>query len=93
MANKLTRIGYTQIIPANPGRPPTPAYTVTTVVPATSPIPTTGGNVSTGGAGSTSTGGSWVLMPPADNGGISYGGGYVWVPSGGIVPNTGIQPS
>ena len=84
MANKLTRIGYTQIIPANPGRPPTPAYTVTTVVPATSPIPTTGG---------TSTGGSWVLMPSADNGGISYGGGYVWVPSGGIVPNTGIQPS
>lgn len=87
MANKLIRIGYTQIIPANPGRPPTPAYTVTTVVPATSPIP------ASGGGGNASTGGSWVLMPSAGNGGISYGGGYVWVPSGGIVLNTGVQSS
>ena len=79
MANKLTRIGYTQIVPANPGQPPTPEYTVTTVVPATSQIPTTGG--------------SWVLMPPDGNGSISYGGSYVWVPSGGIVPNAGVQSS
>lgn len=75
MANKLIRTGYTQIIPANPGRPPTPARTVSYTVTITSAIP--------GGAGG--SGGSWVYLPPdSGSGDLSYSGGrYVWAPGGG----------
>lgn len=49
MANKLVRTGYVQIVPANPGRPPTPARTVTST------------EVVGGALGGTSgSGGSWV---------------------------------
>lgn len=78
MANRLIRIGYTQIIPANPGRPPTPARTVSyTVTVPSAAVP--------GGSG-----GSWVYLPPdTGNGEISYGGGrYVWVPGGGTAGGT-----
>lgn len=87
MANKLIRIGYTQIIPANPGRPPTPPRTVTTTAPVTSGAPSPG----SGGSPIPGAGGSWVLMQ-GDVGSMSYGSGkYVWVPNGAAV-NTGVQP-
>lgn len=79
MANKLTRIGYVQITPAKPGRPPTPARTVTYTVPVYDPLASSGGS-----------GGSWVYVPPSGGSGdLSYGGGrYVWVPGGGSAGGT-----
>lgn len=80
MANKLIRIGFTQVIPAKPGRPPTPARTVTTTEPVTAAIPST-----SGGAGGGSTGsGSWVYIEgDRGSGSLDYGGGgrYIWVPA------------
>lgn len=76
MANKLIRIGYTQIIPANPGRPPTPPRTVSVTDPVTSGIPST----NLGGGGGSS--GSWVYSPrEGGSGSVDYGGDYVWVPN------------
>lgn len=93
MANKLTRIGYTQIIPANPGRPPTPPRTVTVTSPVSSALPSAGGG-SGGSGGGFGSGGSWVFSPYSGNGDIGYGTDkYVWVPEGGIVPGTGVKIS
>lgn len=77
MANKLIRLGYTQIIPAKPGRPPTPARTVTTTEPVTAAIPSTSGGAGGGSAG------SWVYVAGSGGvGSIEYGGGkYIWVPA------------
>lgn len=91
MANKLIRIGFTQVIPANPGRPPTPPRVITTTVP-------TGGSVDSGSGGTSGNspipgaGGAWVYAPYSGNGSLGYGDeGYVWVPDGGGVPGTGVQ--
>lgn len=93
MANKLIRIGFTQVIPANPGRPPTPPRTVTVTTPVSSALPSAGGG-SGGSGGGFGGGGSWVLSTYTGNGDIGYGtDGYVWVPEGGIVPGTGVQIS
>lgn len=93
MANKLIRIGFTQVIPANPGRPPTPPRTVTVTTPVSSALPSAGGG-SGGSGGGFGSGGSWVLSTYTGNGDIGYGtDGYVWVPEGGIVPGTGVQIS
>lgn len=91
MANKLIRIGYTQVIPANPGRPPTPPRTVTVTNPVSSALPSAGGG-SGGSGGGFGSGGSWVLSSYTGNGDIGYGTDkYVWVPDGGIVPGTGVK--
>ena len=80
MANKLIRIGYTKIIPANPGRPPAPPRTVTVTNPVSSALPSAGG-----GSGGSSTGsGSWVYIEGGGgSGSLDYGGGgrYIWVPA------------
>ena len=71
MAHKLIRVGYTQIIPANPGRPPTPPRTVAVTDPVTGSLPSGG------------SGGSWVFVPASGKGSIGYGtsGKYTWVPN------------
>ena len=96
MANKLIRAGYTQVIPANPGRPPTPPRTVVVTNPVSSALPSAGGGSggSGGSGGGFGSGGSWVLSTYSGNGDIGYGtNGYVWVPEGGIVPGAGGQIS
>lgn len=96
MANKLIRIGFTQVIPANPGRPPTPPRTVTVTNPVSSALPSAGGGSggSGGSGGGFGSGGSWVLSTYTGNGDMGYGTDkYVWVPEGGIVPGTGVQIS
>ena len=96
MANKLTRIGYVQITPAKPGRPPTPPRTVTVTNPVSGALPSAGGGSggSGGSGGGFGSGGSWVLSTNSGNGEINYGtNGYVWVPEGGIVSGTGGQIS
>ena len=96
MANKLIRSGYTRVIPANPGRPPTPPRTVVVTSPVSSALPSAGGGSggSGGSGGGFGSGGSWVLSTYTGNGDIGYGsGGYIWVPEGGIVPGAGVQIS
>ena len=70
MANKLIRIGYTQIVPANPGRPPTPPRTITTTMAV-------GGSL-VGGSG-----GSWVYEGGMTPGELLDKITPVWVPTGG----------
>lgn len=91
--NRLIRVGYTQIIPANPGRPPTPERTVVITQPVTSAVPATGGSYVT--LGTPTGGGSYQVVQTGGNGSYGYGGGtaVVWVPSSGIPLNGGIQLS